>query len=282
MVCVVASVTVFTWSVSICTADETSPLELTVVSFNVLVDFGSAPEVPSWKRRRALCAQVLRESHADLIGLQETSPGQLRYLLKQLPDYAAHYYHRRKNDPGYPDATLLYDRRKFEPIETGHWWLSPTPERVSTGFGNALPRLVVWAKLRHKQTGRALYFFDTHFDNSRPSQTKMAECCRQQMAPFRETNLPMVFTGDFNTDQNRGDYAKLTSDGWHDSYLASDQATVDGHDDNVPTFHNGTRIDHIFYRGPGATALTWQRLESPDPERALSDHFPIRAQLRFE
>ncbi len=282
LVASIATLLALVWAVPHSKADDAAPLELTVVSFNVLVDFGSHPEVPSWKKRRELCVKMLQETQADLIGLQETSPGQLRYLMGQLPDYTAHYYKRRENDPGFPDAALLYDRRKFEEIEKGHWWLSPTPERVSTGFGNTLPRLVVWAKLRHKPTGRELYFFDTHFDNSRPSQTKMAECCRQQMEPFRKTNLPMVFAGDFNTDQDRGDYPKLTSDGWRDSYLASDKATADGHDDNVPTFRNGTRIDHIFYRGPGGTALSWQRLESSDPDRPLSDHFPIRAQLRFE
>ncbi len=265
-----------------CTATETQPLELTVVSFNVLVDFGSHPEVPSWKKRRELCVNMLRRAKADLIGLQETSPGQLRYLLEQLPKYAAHYYQKREGDPGYPDATLLYDKEKFEALETGHWWLSPTPERVSTGFGNALPRIVVWAKLRHKPTKRELYFFDTHFDNSRPSQTKMAALCEELMAPFRESGLPIVFVGDFNTDQNRGDYLKLTSGGWHDSYLASEKASEDGRDDHVPTFRNGTRIDHIFYYGPGGSALNWERLDTPNPKIPLSDHFPIRAQLRFE
>lgn len=278
----VATLLAFSGSTSRCTAAETQPLELTVVSFNVLVDFGSHPEVPSWKKRRELCVLMLRDTEADLIGLQETSPGQLRYLLEQLPDYAAHYYQKREGDPGYPDATLLYDKRKFEALETGHWWLSPTPEKVSTGFGNALPRIVVWAKLKHKPTDRELYFVDTHFDNSRPSQTKMAALCEDQLAPFRETNLPIVFVGDFNTDQSRGDYAKLTSGGWKDSYLSSEKASEDGRDDNVPTFRNGTRIDHIFYYGPGGSAVGWERLDTSDPDFPLSDHYPIRAQLRFE
>ena len=34
----------------------------------------------------------------------------------------------------------------------------------------------------------------------------MAELCEQRLAPFAVHGLPMLFLGDFNTDQKRGDY----------------------------------------------------------------------------
>lgn len=250
-------------------------VEIKVISFNVLVDFSREEGVPKWPDRKDLCARLLRDQDADLVGLQEPSPGQLRFFLEQVPGYEAVHY------KSYTDATLLFKKEVFEERERGWWWLSPTPERVSTGFGNALPRIVVWARLRHKQSGRELLVFNTHFDNTMPSQVRMAELCQQQLAKFAERALPMIFVGDFNTDQQRGDYARLVSDGWSDAYRACRQATADGRDENVPTHDGGTRIDHIFIHGP-IVPLAWERLESPAPPTRLSDHFPIAARLALE
>ncbi|MGD9648587.1 MAG: endonuclease/exonuclease/phosphatase family protein [Pirellulales bacterium] len=263
-------------------ANRAADSDLTVVSFNILVDFASEPGIPRWPDRRDLCAQVLKESGAQLIGLQEPSPGQIKWLTEQLPAYEAVFYRRSPTDKGYPDAVLLYLRERFAEKERGHWWLSPTPEKVSTGFGNVLPRLVVWARLQDKIADKELLVFNTHFDNSLPSQVKMAELCSQQFEKFASAGLPMLFLGDFNTDQKRGDYAKLTSDGWRDSYTVSDQASDDGRDDRVATHLRGTRIDHIFYHGDALAPVAWQRLESPDSERPLSDHFPILARFQWK
>lgn len=262
-------------------APVSNDTDLTVVSFNILVDFGSSAEVPRWPERRELCVQVLKHSHAQLIGLQEPSPGQMKWLAEQLPAYEVVLYRRTPTDKGYPDAALLYERARFEEQERGHWWLSPTPEKVSTGFGNTLPRLVVWAQLRDKVTDKELIVFNTHFDNTMPSQARMAELCSRQFEKFTPRGLPMLFIGDFNTDQKRGDYARLTSSGWRDSYTAADQASDDGRDDRVATHLGGTRIDHIFYHGESLTPVTWRRLESPDPARLLSDHYPIQARFRW-
>jgi endonuclease/exonuclease/phosphatase family metal-dependent hydrolase len=160
--------------------------------------------------------------------------------------------------------------------------LSPTPERVSIGFGNVLPRLVVWAKLRHKVTGKTILVFNTHFDNTQPCQTKMAALCEERLAPFAEQGAPMIFLGDFNTDQQRGDYARLTSNGWQDAYRACSAASENGRDDNVPTTRDGTRIDHIFYHDAALAPLSWRRLESHDPTIPLSDHYPVMARFRWK
>lgn len=260
-------------------AEEQKPFDLNIITFNILVELSVPKGVGPWKDRKDLCVQLLREKNPDLIGFQEPTPRQVTQLREALPEYEAVFYDEKK--PGYTDATLFYKKDLFELLERGHWWLSPTPDRVSVGFGNALPRILVWAKLKHRPTGRELYAFNTHFDNSAPSQERMAELCEKQFVPFLEKKLPMFFFGDFNTTQKRGDYPRLTSNGWRDSYVVSDIASDDGRDDNITTmFDDNIRIDHIFYHGAGIEALTWQRLESPDPARPLSDHYPVQATFR--
>lgn len=262
-------------------AEDEKPFDLNIVTFNVLVELSQPKGVEAWKDRQGLCVQMLREADADLIGLQEPTPRQVKYLVDELPGYEAIYYDEKK--PGYTDATLLFKKDTFELLERGHWWLSPTPDRVSVGFGNALPRILVWARLRHRASGREMYAFNTHFDNSQPSQERMAELCEKQFEPFLAKDLPMFFFGDFNTDQKRGDYPRLTSRGWRDSYLVSEHASDDGRDDNITTFYDSQkRIDHIFYHGDGIEPSSWRRLESPDPARLLSDHYPVQAKFRVQ
>ncbi|MBX3413220.1 MAG: endonuclease/exonuclease/phosphatase family protein [Pirellulales bacterium] len=262
-------------------AEDGKPFDLNIVTFNILVELSTPDGVGPWKDRKDLCVDLLREKNPDLIGFQEPTPRQVKDLQAALPEYGAVFYDAKK--PGYTDATLFYKRDLFEVVDRGHWWLSPTPDRVSVGFGNALPRILVWARLKHLPTGRELYAFNTHFDNSSPCQERMAELCEKQFVPFLEQNLPMFFFGDFNTSQKRGDYPRLTSNGWRDSYLVSDIASDDGRDDNITTMFDGNiRIDHIFYHGEGIEPLTWQRLESPDPARPLSDHYPVQATFRVK
>jgi len=249
-------------------------VEINVVTFNVLVDLGKSKGIPPWNERKELCAKLLRDIDPDLIGLQEPFPHQVEYLLEAVPGY------RKFHFPDFTDATILYRTAIFERLDQGHWWLSPTPEQPSSGFGNVVPRIVVWVKLKHRESGSELYFFNTHFDNTQPSQTKMAALCEEKMKPFIVSGLPMIFVGDFNTDQRRGDYARLTSNGWEDAYRVSEHASPLGRDDNITTFVGSQkRIDHIFFQAERSKAKSWRRLESPDPERKVSDHFPVQATL---
>jgi len=271
---------------------------LGVLSFNVKVDIEVDATCPPWDERKGLCLKVVKDANPDLIGLQENSSNQLNFFKTSLPDYsvvgpvplsAEDLEYFKKNLPQligkmelkeFDDAVLLYRTALFEKLDEGHWWLSPTPEKLSNGFGNIVPRLLIWAKLKHKPSGRVFIAAVTHFDNSMPSQSKMAVLAHEKLKPFVDAKLPVLFWGDFNTDQGRGDYPKLTSDGWKDSYVVCPQASKDGKDDNVSTAGRRSRIDHIFYQGDALIPKEWKRLESPDPTKALSDHFPVFA--RFE
>lgn len=96
-------------------ANRDEQIGLTVVTFNVLVDIAPASEVPAWSKRKALCSSVLRTTDADLIGLQEPSPAQVKFLLDELPGYEAVTF------KGYTDATLLFSKESFLEKERGHW-----------------------------------------------------------------------------------------------------------------------------------------------------------------
>ncbi|MCA9413109.1 MAG: endonuclease/exonuclease/phosphatase family protein [Candidatus Omnitrophica bacterium] len=273
--------------------------EIRVMTFNVKVDFEEDSRVPPWDDRKDLCAQVVKEARPDLLGLQETSPNQLAFFQDLLEGYETVGKTPLPSEErelfetlfpplkeigfdSYTDVILMIRKEVFEILDQGHWWLSPTPDKASIGFGNIFPRITVWARLKHTPSGREIVAVNTHFDNTAPSQERMAKLCQEKLQIFVDEDLPILFFGDFNTDQGRGDYPLLTSGGWKDSYLASPEASETGRDDNVPTIGGRSRIDHIFYYGKSLQAVEWKRLESPDPKRALSDHFPVLSVLAID
>jgi endonuclease/exonuclease/phosphatase family metal-dependent hydrolase len=248
-------------------------VELKVMTYNVLVEISSVPGIPPWRSRKDAVVDLIRHENLDLIAVQETAPRQLTFLAEKLPEFGL------IQDSKFTDAALFYRKDLFDLVEQGQWWLSPTPEKhMSKGFGNFLPRLLVWARLKHRATGGILVAASTHFDNTEPSQNKMAALCQEKWKPFTQTGQPIIWMGDFNTDQSRGDYPMLTSHGFQDAYTASPSASPGGKDDNVPTFpgENGKRIDHILYFGP-VRPIEWKVMTYPNT--ILSDHYPVAAKL---
>lgn len=186
--------------------------------------------------------------------------------------------------PGLPEIpspyeiVLFYHNDHFVLLDDGHWWLSPTPDRPSIGFGNTAPRLVLWANLQHRSSGLEFTIFNTHIDH-RCTQA-MVELCRSKFGVFSNFASSQIFVGDLNFNPTELNYQMLLNDGWLDSHaVASDPDTATFLYD-LPGIPGG-RIDHIMYRSHLLTPKVWHRLASPDPNRRISDHDPVYARFRL-
>jgi endonuclease/exonuclease/phosphatase family metal-dependent hydrolase len=261
-------------------------MEINLITFNVLADLERMSRmsvwhehVPAWDERKALCVQALHQAQPSIIGLQEVMPHQFDFFQSHLPEFSVitvpdtttdevllQVLRETFNLPNIPtphEVALFFRTQEFDHIATGSWWLSPTPDTPSLGFGGVFPRAVLWGQLRHRISGQECLFFNTHLDGA--CTLPMIELCREKVAAFTPRGLPMIFMGDFNFTPTHADYTLLTGDGWHDAHVASSTTSE-------ATQMNGRRIDHIFYRGSGVTPQTWTQLCSPDPQRPLSDH----------
>ena len=71
---------------------------------------------------------------------------------------------------------MLVRRDRFAVLESGTFWFSDTPEVVgSKSWGNDIPRICTWAKLRDVKGGAAFWFFNVHLDHrSQPSRERSA------------------------------------------------------------------------------------------------------------
>lgn len=265
--------------------------QLNFVTSNISADFLSSPGVPTWEERKTRYVQTLQRAQPDVISLQEVTPRQFEFLQPYLPEFTAltvpvinpteelqtawYAKYAKFGLPQVPspyEIVLFYHAEKFELVATDYWWLSPTPERPSIGFGNVAPRAVLWAHLRLCGSGQELLIFTTHLDHR--CLSAMLALCRERFLSMTGRALNRIFMGDLNFNPNTENYRLLLDDGWQDACIANVGSNSTTFLYDLPHIPGG-RIDHILYRGRGLTPQTWARLRPTDAEARISDHDPV-------
>ncbi|MEL7161628.1 MAG: hypothetical protein AAFN92_12790, partial [Bacteroidota bacterium] len=121
---------------------------ITVMSYNIRLDTNRDGD-NAWPNRREFLASQILFHAPEALGIQEGLPQQVKWLDRRLDDYAVIGEGRRGGNKGEYSA-IYYDRRFLREEASGTFWLSETPERVSTGWDAALPRICTWARFRRR------------------------------------------------------------------------------------------------------------------------------------
>ena len=271
----------------------TSAAPITVVSYNILygsafIEENAAPYMPDytshyapWSVRAPDIEAHLKSYAPDLIGLQETHSEFDISRIVSLKEYNLVSY--QKGHFQYGDAALLFKSSRFDLLDSGQFWLSPTPDLpLAFGFKPlAMLRYVNWAMLSDKQSHFKFLFVNTHFDNASVNKEPSATLFRERIAQLAK-ELPLIVTGDFNSEANTERYARFS-----------------GSKDNPPLLKNvydiagapkvdtallpDNRIDHLLAGGPCKISASQWRIDSGlmKNNQPLSDHDPVIGQLSF-
>ena len=175
----------------------------------------------------------------------------------------------------------------FNPIETGNFWLNPTPDVPgSLGWGANHERMVTWARFYHRESKRGVYFFNTHFEHeSEEARRNSAALLRERLRAVPDSE-PLVVTGDFNAPAEQSvPWQTLTAHGLRDAWLvAAERAgpadTRSGFKPPDPKNHRDCRIDWILVRGP-VHVDRCETVTYHEDGRLPSDHFPVLARMRL-
>ncbi|WP_420113253.1 endonuclease/exonuclease/phosphatase family protein [Pseudactinotalea sp.] len=233
------------------------PPEIHVMTFNVRCDAGSPTGHPDhWPDRAPLLTRMLAVEQPDLLGVQEPFGHQLGAIRAGLGDRYRMVGASREVDPDGEHSSIFYDADRFEALESGQYWLSETPQEVgSTGWGATLPRIVVWARLRDRATGRVVLHANSHFDHaSEAARVRSAEVVADQLSGAIERVDAVLFTADANAAAERSEpYRVATEDtGLRDAWLAADQRltpAIGTFPDYRAPVADGDRIDWILVGG---------------------------------
>ena len=259
--------------------------ELRVMSFNIR--YGTAPDGENhWDRRKDFLVETILAFQPDLLGTQETLAFQRDYLAEKLPGYSVLGIGREDGKEQGEIMAIYWRKSRFDVLESGHFWLSTTPEVPgSKSWDSSLPRMVTWIKFRDREQPDAgpILWMNTHFDHrGEQARQESARLLRKRLIEMGK-GCSLIVTGDFNAAEGSQPYQLLfgDTDGNPSPIVDSFRVFYPERGSEEGTFSRfradntkGARIDWI------GCSRDWQIIKAGIDRtsrdgRTPSDHFPV-------
>lgn len=255
--------------------------EFNVVSYNIR--FNNPHDNENWwGHRKEATVGLLRAKDPISFGVQEAVLSQMEYIDEHLEDYAYVGVGRDDGKTGGEYSAIFY-KKELKVLNSGTFWLSPTPDKVSKGWDAALPRVCTYAQFETAE-GKRFWHFNTHFDHvGEEARAESAKLIVQKIKEMTKADEAVVLTGDFNVTPETAPYANITAFMEDDANLSSSplkgpKGTFSGFDVNSKLER---RIDYIFSRN--LKVLSYAHLDDKrDNGLWISDHLPVMVQFSFD
>jgi endonuclease/exonuclease/phosphatase family metal-dependent hydrolase len=254
-----------------------------LMSYNIRYDITTSNASPWTERHTAIASQINRFD-ADIVGMQEVLEHQREQLLSDLPGFASIGVGRDDGQKAGEYAPIFYKAERFRLLNSGTFWLSPTPDVPSKGWDAALNRICTFAQFFDLESKESFWVFNTHFDHvGEVARMKSSVLILQKMQEVTNgTRQAVILCGDLNLNDDHPTITFLQSQ-MKDALLCSKQVKSDMN----KTFNNfdlameaSKRIDYIF-TNKKVTVLTFETIVERFGVSYPSDHFPIFVSWKF-
>ena len=210
---------------------------------------------------------------------------------------------------------ICYRKSVISFLDGGIFWLGGNPaksefvrtESFDPEYGDP-KRACVWARLRHKPSGKTFYFLSAHLDTRSFSGVSYPivneQNCKNLMAHADANIVPMgvpsIIAADFNSAAAQSGYATYVADNsgrrhnWENVYeIAKNSGLLGPVASSSPVTMNAknekklgtSMIDHILIEGFEVLSydIDHKKYTTADgTEHYPSDHFPVYATLKFK
>ena len=206
-----------------------------------------------WTQRRDVLCDLVAFTAFDIFGAQEVCHDQLEYMLSRLPEYGYVGVARDDGKQKGEYSPVFYRKERFELLDSGTFWLSETPDKVSYGWDAVCRRVCSWGYFKDKQTKKKFWFFNTHMDHKgKVARVEGAKLVLAKIAKMCGAKATVILTGDFNVAQDSPAYNTFAQSGvLKDAYVLAPVkfAPAGTFNSFKVTNHSDRRIDHIFVTG---------------------------------
>ncbi len=245
------------------------PLPISFITWNILRD-GRSPLASGWAKRRHSFERIFEGEGFDIICLQEVLSAQLAFFQTLFPRHDRYGLGRDDGKSGGEHCPIFFDRDRFELRDSGTFWLSPTPEVPSKGWGEGFPRICGWVELWDRFTRRHFRVSNLHLQLHPFAQMRAAHLLAER---FRQVDLPQLVAGDFNCPAHWPGVKRLLTSGLN-RISHGNQATF-----HLRGFPMRT-LDHVL-TSPGWTVEETGILNQRGGSVFPSDHYGLTARLHL-
>lgn len=256
--------------------------ELHIMSYNLRVDFGGDGE-NNWEFRRDFLAGQIGFYAPDFIGTQEGKYHQLEFIRTALPEYNYIGLSRDNSKTEGEFSAIFYKRGKFKLLSNTTFWLSETPNEKSKGWDAALERICTYGLFEEIKTGKQFYVFNTHLDHmGELARTNSAKLIVEKIKFVNTKNLPVIFTGDFNSEPNSAAYQTIVASMDDSKNISKTKPFGPTGTFNGFKFHEPVTllIDYIFVSKGNIDVLKSAVLSDSKDCKYPSDHLPVYTELK--
>ncbi|PZX64499.1 endonuclease/exonuclease/phosphatase family metal-dependent hydrolase [Hydrotalea sandarakina] len=258
--------------------------QLTVLTYNVRLDLAS-DGINAWSNRKDFFAGQLRFYEPDIFGVQEALPNQVKDIAKALPQYEYVGVGRDGNNTG-EASNIFFKKDRFKKLQSGTFWLSETPNKVSKGWDAAYNRICTYALLIDQFNQKQFWVFNTHLDNEGVvAREKGIELIVRKINELNNKHLPVILTGDLNSVPTDSVITFLNTK-FINTRNASQQPPFgpEGSFNNFQYNQPATQlIDYIFISKNSPFNVNKYAIFSDAKKLHYpSDHFPVWVQLQYK
>lgn len=213
---------------------------------------------------------LVNEYLPDIIGIQENCPA---WMSQYETSFGKTYFQVNQES-----VTFLLRTSRYELLEKGFFYLSPTPDVKSQFEGDSGPRKACWAIVKDLLTGKELFLCNAHLDwNNDTQRALQLEVLIEQLSSYFD-QYPTIACGDYNSTPDGPIYARITELLTHAKESAPvDLSTIDF------TCHqfgkSSSFIDYILHNEELVPSK--YRILDDYYEGFISDHYGVLTEFSF-
>ena len=254
---------------------------LNVMSYNIRYN-NPGDSINAWPNRKEWVKSLVKFYDTDILAIQEGLSEQVDYL-QTATGFAVEGVGRNDGKRAGEFVAIYYNPNRFVKQQSGHFWLSETPEVPSKGWDAAILRLCTWIRLYDKIRKQEFVVFNTHYDHmGELARVKSSELIQKQI-PLIAGDLPVILTGDLNVTPETEAVATIKT--FLNDTRAVSQEPPYGPEGTFNAFKFPAplkdRIDYIF-TSKHFKVLKYGILSDSKAERYPSDHLPVLSRVRIE
>lgn len=266
---------------------------LRVMTFNIRGYWHPGDGANRWARREALNIATIRRVEPDMIGMQEVQGPNMKAYHRLMDEYWFTSGPEYGNSRPHEWNTIFWNPERVQPIDSGGFWLSETPEKFSRSWDTDNIRSAHWIKFRCLDSGETFVHLNTHLDHrSEPARIEGSKLIIERLGELQSDGCAAIVTADFNTTPGSPAYRLYAEAGFVDAFVAAGHSDDDPYesytnhgwrgypwarDDDTPQ-----RIDWILVRDGASASVAARSCEivrDAAPPVYPSDHFPVVAEL---
>lgn len=273
-------------------ADAAAYVPLRMMSFNVKAGTDGDTADHNWTSRKEGQKMMVAKWSPDVIAIQEADVAQRKFYaaipgysfvtVTNVPQSGADYKQSGLNE-------IAYRTSRFKLLDSGWYWLSATPDKVSKGYSYDGYLTAVYAHLEDNENGRDFYVVCTHLasgdnDASRIFTSKLVV---ERTKELCGSNAVVFIMGDMNAadytgsavsgyPQKRESIAPFFE--WLDNARSTAATKVGDYSLNHWggwSKHATLNVDMIFYRNIMSSDCFTTDTNAYNNTEYISDHYPI-------